>query len=501
MLYQEVLSGIVSGVEGQLIHVEIEIRNGLPYFIMVGYLSKEAAEAKERVASAMRSIGHPLPSMRITVNLSPANIRKKGTAFDFPIAVAFLACLGLIPASELKDICVLGELGLNGRIHGTRNCLPIVLEAKKQGIRRFFIAAEDQDSVDAIEGIEIILMNRLSDVLEYFQGRKPRMLRRKRLGESVPEAEDFYDMKGQEHLKRAIEIAVTGRHHLLLIGSPGSGKTMAIKRIPSILYPLTDRERFEVQSIYDASGIPRKIADPRRPFREPHSSIPFTALLGGGRDPRAGEITLAHRGILVLDELMEFRRECLDALRQPLEEKQIQMSRLDRNYVFPADFQLIAAMNPCPCGFALEDGKCRCSLAQKQRYLHKLSGPLLDRFDMVLTVREESEDLRGTRETSKAIRERIRNNVALEHQALAGTGYSFFSEIKQRDIEKIGKIADEGMEFLQKAYDLKKITKRGADKILRLAMTIALIDETDEILLPHIAEAMTFRNTEFVREG
>lgn len=502
MMYQEVRSGIVYGVAGQLIHVEVEIRNGLPYFTMVGYLSKEAAEAKERVASALRSIGHPLPSMKITVNLSPANIRKSGTAFDFPIAVAFLACLGLIPSKELNEICILGELGLNGMIRGVGNCLPIILSARKQGIRRFFVAEEDRKSLDQIENTEIVFMQKLEDVIDYFQGTFLQDSQiRKDIWTPEPSLENFSDMKGQLHLKRAIEIAVTGKHHLLIAGSPGSGKTMAVKRIPSILTALNDEERLEVQSIYDTVGISRDIRDNRRPFRSPNASISKAAFLGGGQEPKAGELTLSNFGILFLDEMMDFRTECLEALKQPLEEKKIQMNRLGRNIIFPADFQMISAMNPCPCGYGLEDGKCRCSYHEKRRYFKKLSGPLLDRFDMIVSAVEQPEKMEEeTPETSEEIAKRVKYHIQKEQEILKGTGYHFFSEIRSADMKKLCPVSKECIEILNTAYDLKKITKRGIDKILRLSRTIALMNGKNRIASQHVMEALTFRNTDFLNE-
>ena len=353
-------------MSGKLIHVEVEIRNGLPYFTMVGYLSKESMEAKERVASALRSIGHPLPSMKITVNLSPANIRKNGTAFDFPIAVAFLGCLNLIDASKLDDICIMGELGLNGKIRGVGNCLPIVLEARKQGIHKFFAASEDENSLRGIEDIEVVFMDSLQDVLDYFHGTyHQKSCRSATTYQKEESEEDFSDIIGQQHLKRAMEIAVTGRHHLLIIGSPGSGKTMAARRIPTILPQLSKEEKMEVQAIYDATGIPRYLEDDTRPFRQPHPMIPKAAFLGGGKTPTAGEITLAHHGILFLDEFMEFKTECIEALRQPLEDGTIDITRNGIYHKFPADFQLIATMNPCPCGYGLEDGICRCTYHER----------------------------------------------------------------------------------------------------------------------------------------
>lgn len=500
MLYQEVISGIIYGVTGQLIRVEVEMRNGLPYFTMVGYLSKESTEAKERVASALRSVGHPLPAMKITVNLSPANIRKNGTAFDFPIAVAFLACLGKIPSKELNRTCILGELGLNGTIHGVGYCLPIVMEAKKQGIHRFFIAEEDSDSVEEMEDVEIIFMRRLSDIFHYFDGMMEKSGRKNKKWKKKPMEEDFLDMKGQQHLKRAIEIAITGRHHILLVGSPGSGKTMAIKRVPSILYPLTKQERMEVQSIYDAAGIVRNLLDDRQPFRTPHTSISKAAFLGGGHLPKAGEITLAHHGILVLDELMEYRPECLESLRQPLEERKISIYRAGHPMIFPSDFQMIAAMNPCPCGYALEDGKCRCTYHQKKQYLKKLSGAILDRFDMILTVVNEEEPSNLLEESSKMIRERVIQNVEKEHQLLSGTDYHFFSEIRPADMENLCPLSKKCIEVLKMAYCMKKVTKRGIWKLKKLAMTIALMEGETKIQEHHLMEALSFRNTGFISE-
>lgn len=510
-MYQEVISGIVCGVTGRLIRVEAEIRNGLPYFSMVGYLSKESMEAKERVASALRAIGHPLPSMKITVNLSPANIRKSGTAFDFPIAAAFLACFGLIPKDCLKNTCILGELGLDGRIRGIGSCLPIVLAARDLKISRFFVAEEDRGSVEAMEGIEIIFMDHLQDVLDYFHGtyhKKTRPFKEELHWETAKE--DFSDVRGMEHLKRAIEIAVAGRHHLLVVGAPGSGKSMALRRIPALLSQLSTGQRLEVQSIYDATGIPRNIKDKRPPFRMPHSTIPRAAFLGGGNMPRAGEITLAHHGVLFLDEFMEYRTECLEGLRLPLEEKQLKISRMGSQIIFPADFLLIAAMNPCPCGYALEDGRCRCSYHEKKRYLKKLSGPLLDRFDLILGTRIPGEEenqsvpLREFEEqknmTSDQMRCRIQNAIEKERQILSGSAYRYFSEILPQHLEFYCPMEKECMNLLNTAYDMGKITRRGVDKIRRTSMTIAALDGKETISPVHLMEAMTFRHANLIKE-
>ena len=416
---------------------------------MVGYLSKESMEAKERVASALRSIGHPLPSMKITVNLSPANIRKNGTAFDFPIAVAFLGCLNLIDASKLDDICIMGELGLNGKIRGVGNCLPIVLEARKQGIHKFFAASEDENSLRGIEDIEVVFMDSLQDVLDYFHG---------------------------TYHQKSCRSATTYQKE----------------------------EKMEVQAIYDATGIPRYLEDDTRPFRQPHPMIPKAAFLGGGKTPTAGEITLAHHGILFLDEFMEFKTECIEALRQPLEDGTIDITRNGIYHKFPADFQLIATMNPCPCGYGLEDGICRCTYHEKKRYLKKLSGPILDRFDMVLCLSKKEADTqkiqKESQETSHQIKERIETTIQREKKLLKNYQCSDTSHLSHIQLNKLLHLSKECKEILDIAYRSGKITRRGMDKILKVALTIMLMENESEIKPIHLMEAMTFRNTGFIKE-
>lgn len=345
IIYQEVITGIVSGVSGKLIHVEVEIRNGLPYFTMVGYLSKESMEAKERVASALRSIGHPLPSMKITVNLSPANIRKNGTAFDFPIAVAFLGCLNLIDASKLDDICIMGELGLNGKIRGVGNCLPIVLEARKQGIHKFFAASEDENSLRGIEDIEVVFMDSLQDVLDYFHGTyQQKSCRSATTYHKEESEEDFSDIIEQQHLKgrwrsQSLEDIIYWSLVLQV-----QEKQWQPEGSRPFFRNYQKRRRWKFSQSMMPPGIPRYLEDDTRPFRQPHPMIPKAAFLGGGKTPTAGEITLAHHGILFLDEFMEFKTECIEALRQPLEDGTIDITRNGIYHKFPADFQLIATM-------------------------------------------------------------------------------------------------------------------------------------------------------------
>ena len=316
--------------------------------------------------------------------------------------------------------------------------------------------------------------------------------------------EDFSDIIGQQHLKRAMEIAVTGRHHLLIIGSPGSGKTMAARRIPTILPQLSKEEKMEVQAIYDATGIPRYLEDDTRPFRQPHPMIPKAAFLGGGKTPTAGEITLAHHGILFLDEFMEFKTECIEALRQPLEDGTIDITRNGIYHKFPADFQLIATMNPCPCGYGLEDGICRCTYHEKKRYLKKLSGPILDRFDMVLCLSKKEADTqkiqKESQETSDQIKERIETTIQREKKLLKNYQCSDTSHLSHIQLNKLLHLSKECKEILDIAYRSGKITRRGMDKILKVALTIMLMENESEIKPIHLMEAMTFRNTGFIKE-
>ena len=501
IIYQEVITGIVSGVSGKLIHVEVEIRNGLPYFTMVGYLSKESMEAKERVASALRSIGHPLPSMKITVNLSPANIRKNGTAFDFPIAVAFLGCLNLIDASKLDDICIMGELGLNGKIRGVGNCLPIVLEARKQGIHKFFAASEDENSLRGIEDIEVVFMDSLQDVLDYFHGTyHQKSCRSATTYQKEESEEDFSDIIGQQHLKRAMEIAVTGRHHLLIIGSPGSGKTMIAKRIPSILPDLTFEEALDVTKIHSISGmLDNNIGIvTTRPFRSPHHTISPTSMIGGGRNPKPGEISLAHNGVLFLDELPEFNRTTLEVLRGPLEDKNVTISRLYSKVEYPSNFMLIASMNPCPCGYyGSEEKSCNCSGQAIEKYLNRISGPLLDRIDLhveVKPVKYEKLNSEIKPETSEKIKKRVNNARRIQYLRYKGMGIYSNAELTPQMIEKYCQIDEQSKKILEQAFKKLGLSARAYSRILKVARTIADLESKENIERQHILEAIQYRS-------
>ena len=501
-MFCSMLSGIVSGAAGCIIQVEAELRSGLPYFTMVGRLSNEAKESRHRVESALRALGCPLPPMKVTVNLSPADIRKTGTAFDLPIAAAVLAGLNYLPFTKEPPICLLGELGLDGSVHGIRQCLPIIMEGKKQGIRRFMVPYDDMESLVYMKDVELVPVKHLSDAVDYFRNGcvLPYHFQKKRIILNS-QCLDFSEIKGQPLLKRALEIAVTGRHHILLIGAPGCGKTMALERIPSIMNSLSEDEYLEVQALYQAAGIHRDAGDFCPPFRKPHSSISRGALIGGGAVPKVGEITLAHKGVLFLDELAQFDAKCIEALRQPLEDKQIILNRLGRDYTMPADFLLAAAMNPCPCGNSFTPEACRCSAGQKRSYYHRLSGPVLDRFDLILTVGQEAKKMDAETETSAVIRSRVLEHIREEQRELSDTPYSYFSQIQGEDIEKICPLNKESQKILKEEQKKHHISMRGIHKIVRTAKTIAGMEQQSGIGEGHLIEALSLRNMEFLSEA
>ena len=501
-MFCSMLSGIVSGAAGCIIQVEAELRSGLPYFTMVGRLSNEAKESRHRVESALRALGCPLPPMKVTVNLSPADIRKTGTAFDLPIAAAVMAGLNYIPFTKEPPICLLGELGLDGSVHGIRQCLPIIMEGKKQGIRRFMVPYDDMESLVYMKDVELVPVKHLSDAVDYFRNGcvLPYHFQKKRIILNS-QCLDFSEIKGQPLLKRALVIAVTGRHHILLIGAPGCGKTMALERIPSIMNSLSEDEYLEVQALYQAAGIHRDAGDFCPPFRKPHSSISRGALIGGGAVPKVGEITLAHKGVLFLDELAQFDAKCIEALRQPLEDKQIILNRLGRDYTMPADFLLAAAMNPCPCGNSFTPEACRCSAGQKRSYYHRLSGPVLDRFDLILTVGQEAKKMDAETETSAVIRSRVLEHIREEQRELSDTPYSYFSQIQGEDIEKICPLNKESQKILKEEQKKHHISMRGIHKIVRTAKTIAGMEQQSGIGEGHLIEALSLRNMEFLSEA
>lgn len=506
-MFCKVNSGGLLGIDGYLVQVEADVSTGLPGFQMVGYLASEVREAEERVRTAMRNSGFQIPAMKVTINLSPADIRKEGTAYDLPIAVAVLAAYGDISLQELEQSAFVGELGLDGRIKPVRGVLSLVSALKEAGIRRCFLAAENVAEGAAIEAVGIVKVHSLQEVAELLnhpeqiQEVTERAAIPDLLKEQIDEAFDFSEVSGQMLLRRATEVAVAGRHNLLYIGPPGSGKSMVARRIPTIMPVLSREEQLEISKVYSICGLlPAGQALLRkRPFRSPHHTTSPQALAGGGISPKPGEISLASRGVLFLDELPEFQKRTLEILRQPLEEHRVIVARVHGRYEFPANFMLVAALNPCPCGFFPDRERCTCTEQQVRKYLGKISGPLLDRIDICAEAAPISfQEIRGEHEneTSETIRKRVEAVRDIQRKRFAGAQIHFNGEMGNREIRQYCKLLPEDEQFLQEVFEKMKLSARGCNKILKVARTIADIEGELQIRRIHLYEAIGYRNLE-----
>lgn len=507
-MFSTITSGTIYGIRSCLIQVEVDISQGLPCFQIVGLPGSEVREARERVKVALKNVGISFPPACINVNLSPADIPKSGTMFDLPVAVGIMAALSKLPQECVRDTLLIGELGLSGELKPVKGVLPIVREAARRGVGRCILPEENAWEGALVEEIHSIGVSDLRETMEALTGAEPnvrtenpRNVEKEIDGEDAANREDFADMSGQETLKRAAEVAAAGFHNLLVIGTPGSGKTMLARRIPTILPPLSLEESMEVSSIYSISGLLQSAGGLKseRPFLNPHHTITGRALVGGGRVPTPGIISLAHRGVLFLDELPEFKRETLDILRQPLEDRQVQIARSSGTYVYPADFMLVGAMNPCPCGYYPDMERCRCTPYEVRRYLRRVSGPILDRIDICVEARPvEFHDIAegSASESSAQIRERVMRARQIQTARFAGRGLRFNSDMKAADVERYCTLDGKEKLFMERMFTSMQLSARGYHRIIKVARTIADLEGSSRIGEEHLAEAICYRQTE-----
>ena len=506
MTLARVRSCAVVGLEGSIVEVEVDISPGLPAFTVVGLPDTAVQEARERVRAAIRNSGFEFPQKRITVSLAPADLKKEGPAYDLPIAAGILIGSGQAgPGTDLESVAFLGELSLEGQVRHTQGVLPMVALARDAGLTQVGVPAVDAPEGALVEGIDTLPVNTLRELVDHLRGDKPLS---PFLSSDIPvdpskaasEGFDLGFVKGQEHVKRALEVAAAGGHNLVMMGPPGSGKTLLARCLPSILPTMTRPESLDVTKIYSVAGLlpPEKPLITDRPFRAPHYTVSNAGLVGGGQWPRPGEITLSHRGVLFLDEMPEFGHQVLEVLRQPLEDKTVTISRAQGSLTFPANFMLVGAMNPCPCGFHGDPVKaCTCSPSNIDRYQRRISGPLLDRIDIFIDVpRVDYEKLTDERlgEPSSTVQSRVETAREMQRERFEETpGLLTNADMGPLEVRDFCHLDDGAQSLVRTAMEQLHLSARGFHRILKLARTIADLSTSQEIQMSHLAEALQYR--------
>lgn len=494
----KVLSASFFGVEGYLIDVEVDISNGLPMFNIVGLGDLAINESKERVRASIKNSGYEFTPKRVVVNLSPAHIKKEGSSFDLAIALGILIAYGNVDKDKIDDYIILGELSLSGEINRVTGIINAVITAKENGIKGVVVPYENYLEAKMIEGIDVIPVKSLKEVVEFFNGKKEFFYTEeiKIVEESLDY--DFSEVKGQYKAKRAMEISASGGHNLFMIGSPGSGKSMLAKRLPTILPQMVEEEIIECTKIFSIAGLlnEEKPIITKRPFRTPHHTASSISIIGGGRIPKPGEITLAHNGVLFLDEMNEFPKQLIETLRQPLEDKEVSLSRAMYRIKFPSDFILIAASNPCKCGnYGDDTGRpCTCSEKDVKNYLGRISGPILDRMDLYIDIKRLNQDELldySFSEKSEDIRKRVETTRAIQRKRFGRNKIN--SQMTQEDIKKFCILGKDEKDLMKRAAEKMAFSARSFDKILKVSRTIADLEGEKDIKKEHILEALSFR--------